>query len=85
MVSGWQDNNSAGECDDGFEPCDCESTDCTFDDEDNCVNQDGTTEGCTFDEGSWTCTATVGYFSNGVELIGGVVAVAMAAVSVLAM
>ena len=25
VVSGWQNNNSAGDCDDGFEPCDCET------------------------------------------------------------
>jgi len=86
VVSGWQDNKSAGECDDGFEPCDCEDvSECYFDDDENCVNQDGTEEGCVFDEGSFTCTAQVGYFSNDVELVGGVVAVVMAAMSVLAM
>merc|ERR1719491_2422550 len=87
VVSGWQDKNSAGVCDDGFDPCDCETVnECYFDDDGECVNQDGTDDGCNFDEGGQTCTQIVGFYSNGVEFVGGVVAVATAAVvAVMAM
>jgi len=90
VVSGWQDKNSAGACDDGFDPCDCETVnECYFDSSSGelmCLNQDGTEDGCNYDEGGQTCTQIVGFYSNGVELVGGVVAVATAAVvAVMAM
>merc|ERR1719491_2348868 len=72
VVSGWQDKNSAGACDDGFDPCDCETTnECYFETvsgELMCLNQDGTEDGCNYDEGGQTCTQIVGFYSNGVEL-----------------
>jgi len=88
-VSGWQDTNSAGDCDDGFDPCDCADTDeCNFEELEGqllCLNQDGTEDGCNYDEGAQTCTEIVGFYSNGVELVRGVVAMAMSVLAVMAM
>jgi hypothetical protein len=84
VVSGWQDKNSAGECDDGFEPCDCETVnECFFDDNEDCVNQDGTEEGCQFDEGALSCTKIVGYYSNDAQVVKGAVGLVMAVVVAL--
>jgi len=87
VVSGWAD--SAGDCDDGFDPCDCADADeCEFvelEGELLCLNTDGTEDGCNYDEGAQTCTEIVGFYSNGVELVGGVVAMAMSVLAVMAM
>jgi len=89
VVSGWQDANSAGDCDDGFDPCDCAGDECYFEELEGellCLNQDGTEDGCNYDEGAQTCTAIVGFYNgSGVELVGGVVAMAMSVLAVMAM